>query len=182
MTALRRRQSTDKGLSSSYSPTTSNTTLRHHLDKAHKDEYLRISSTQGWKTQLPSLRATSEAPSDSQLGSNVQSRTPFSIKAFRTHLTELIVADDQVGIILHYLCDISDLCYQSMNLLERPEFRRFILLLREDLQDKDIPRRTKIREAIISAWQAYFITLKRDLGVGRLRQIAYYFCSSSLRL
>ena len=169
MTTLCRKQSTDKGLSSSYSATTSNTTLRHHLDKVHKNEYLRISSTKGWKTQLPSSRATSEAPSDSQSGSNGQFRTPFSAKALLNHLVEFIIADDQVRIILHYLCSISDLCYQSLNVIECPEFCQLLLLLRQDLQDKDIPRWTKIREAIICAWQAYFITLKRDLAVGWLR-------------
>ena len=166
MTTLFHKQSTDKGLSSSYSATTSNTTLCHHLDTVHKNEYLCISSTKGWNTQLPSSRATSEAPSDSQSGSNRQFQTPFSAKALLNHLVEFIVADDQVRIILHYLCGISDLCYQSLNVVECPEFRQLLLLLQQDLQDKDIPRRTKIREAIISAWQAYFITLKRDLAVG----------------
>ena len=79
---------------------------------------------------------------------------------------EFIIADDQVRIILHYLCGISDLCYQSLNVVECPEFHQLLLLLRQDLQDKDIPQRTKIREAIIRAWQVYFITLKRDLVVG----------------
>jgi len=32
----------------------------------------------------------------------------------------------------------------------------------------DIPQQTKLREAIISAWQANFITLKQDLAVGLL--------------
>ena len=100
---------------------------------------------------------------------NRQFWTPFSAKELLDYLTNFIIADDQVGIILHYLCDSSNLCYQSLNVVECPEFRQLLLLLQQDLQDKDIPRRTKIREAIISVWQAYFITLKRDLAVGRLR-------------
>lgn len=52
--------------------------------------------------------------------------------------------------------------------IECPEFRKLLLLLREDLQDKDIPHRTKIRESIIKAWQTYFARLKADLAVRTL--------------
>jgi hypothetical protein len=38
-------------------------------------------------------------------------------------------------------------------------------MLREDLRDKDIPHRTKIREAIIVAWKEYFASLKLELAV-----------------
>jgi hypothetical protein len=33
------------------------------------------------------------------------------------------------------------------------------------LQEKDIPHRTKIREAIITAWKSWFTDLKHDLAV-----------------
>lgn len=49
--------------------------------------------------------------------------------------------------------------------MECPEFRRLLLLLRADLQDKDIPHRTKIREAIVTAWKTWFTSLKRELAV-----------------
>lgn len=50
-------------------------------------------------------------------------------------------------------------------MVECPEFRQLLLLLREQLQDKDIPHRTKIRESIIKSWEAYFKVLKAELAV-----------------
>jgi hypothetical protein len=82
------------GPSSSYAATTSNSTLRNHLEKAHKDEYLRVCSAKGWKNQLPSSKASSEAPSESRPGSG--KRTPFSAKVFLDWLVKFIIADDQV--------------------------------------------------------------------------------------
>jgi hypothetical protein len=52
-----------------------------------------------------------------------------------------------------------------INVVECPEFRQLLLLLQQDLEDKDIPRQTKVREAIIDAWQAYFNVLKIELAV-----------------
>ena len=49
--------------------------------------------------------------------------------------------------------------------MECREFCNLLLLLREDLQEKDIPHRTKVREAIITAWKLWFIGLKGDLAV-----------------
>jgi hypothetical protein len=40
-----------------------------------------------------------------------------------------------------------------------------MLLLQQDLHDKDIPHRMKLREAIIKAWQVWFIKLKEELAV-----------------
>jgi hypothetical protein len=38
---------------------------------------------------------------------------------------------------------------QSLNIIECKEFRKLLLLLRQDLKDSDIPHRTKIRESVI---------------------------------
>jgi hypothetical protein len=54
---------------------------------------------------------------------------------------------------------------QSLNVLECRKFRNLLLLLREDLRDRDIPHRTKIREAIMVAWKDYFVKLKLELAV-----------------
>jgi hypothetical protein len=59
--------------------------------------------------------------------------------------------------------------FQSIHVIECPEFRQLLLFLRPDLQDKNIPGRTKVREAIIAAWQAQFITLKQELAVSPLK-------------
>jgi hypothetical protein len=39
------------------------------------------------------------------------------------------------------------------------------MVLRENLVDADIPRRDKMREAIISRWQKWFEQLKLELSV-----------------
>lgn len=54
---------------------------------------------------------------------------------------------------------------QSINVMECPEFRSLLLVLRPELADKDIPRRTKLRESVIKAWEAWFNILKEDLSV-----------------
>ncbi|KAJ6482790.1 ribonuclease H-like domain-containing protein [Mycena sanguinolenta] len=55
---------------------------------------------------------------------------------------------------------------QSINLVENREFRDLLLLLRESLQDNDIPHRTKVREAIIDAWILYYLDLQAQLQIG----------------
>ena len=49
--------------------------------------------------------------------------------------------------------------------MECCEFCDLLLLLREDLEEKDIPHRTKLREAIITAWRTWFAELKLELIV-----------------
>ena len=40
--------------------------------------------------------------------------------------------------------------FKSIDVVESPEFRRLCMTLRESLTDADIPRRDKIREAILN--------------------------------
>ena len=54
---------------------------------------------------------------------------------------------------------------KSLNVVEVPEFRKLLLLLRSDLKDSQIPRRTKIHELVIQAWRQHFQVLRRDLAV-----------------
>ncbi|KIK21006.1 hypothetical protein PISMIDRAFT_12527 [Pisolithus microcarpus 441] len=70
----------------------------------------------------------------------------FTIAAMREQIVWFIVADDQ-----------------SINVIECPKFRHLILLLRQDLQETDIPCRTKLHELILEAWRDYFRILKQDL-------------------
>ena len=50
-------------------------------------------------------------------------------------------------------------------MVECPEFRDLCMLLRDTLEDKHIPRRHKLREAIIAEWQKEFEGLKKALAV-----------------
>jgi hypothetical protein len=58
--------------------------------------------------------------------------------------------------------------------MECREFRDLLLLLQGDLEEKDIPHRTKVREAIITAWKSWFVGLKGDLAV---RVTRLYWCT-----
>ncbi len=54
--------------------------------------------------------------------------------------------------------------HKSLNVVECPEFRQLLLLLRSDLKDTDIPRRTKQRELLLQAWKEYFQVLRSNLA------------------
>lgn len=73
--------------------------------------------------------------------------------------------DDQVCMICLFNANFLYIIEQALNVIECPEFRDLLLLLRQDLKDSQIPHRTKIREEIISAWQKYFAVLQTDLAV-----------------
>ena len=49
--------------------------------------------------------------------------------------------------------------------MECRKFRDLLLLLQGDLQEKDIPHRTKVHEAIITVWKSWFVSLKGELAV-----------------
>ena len=91
-------------------------------------------------------------------------REPFSQHTLIQHLVNFIVADDQVSCAASSLF-LSLISSQSINIVECPEFRKLLLLLRPDLGENHIPHRTKLRESIISAWGTWFQTLKSDLSV-----------------
>jgi hypothetical protein len=54
---------------------------------------------------------------------------------------------------------------KSIAVLDCPEFRALLLLLRNDLKDSDIPHRTKGRALIIEAWKKHFMALHAELAV-----------------
>jgi hypothetical protein len=68
---------------------------------------------------------------------------------------------------MSFLCLLHQLIkyHQAINIIECREFRNLLLLMREDLKEKDIPHRTKIRESIIKSWESWFRTLKTELSV-----------------
>lgn len=54
---------------------------------------------------------------------------------------------------------------KSIRVVECPEFRDLCILLRPILQDKEIPRRDRLREGIIEHWHGWFGKLRRELAV-----------------
>lgn len=67
-------------------------------------------------------------------------------------------------VLLFYSFTLSDVS-KSIRVIECPEFRQLCMVLRESLDDADIPRRDKMREAILSYWRTSFEALKADLSV-----------------
>jgi hypothetical protein len=67
---------------------------------------------------------------------------------------------------------------QSIRVVECPEFRQLCMVLRETLIDDDIPRRFKMREAIMKRGQKSFEALKYDLSVS----FSTFFFSRTLQI
>jgi len=150
-----------------YAKTTSTSSLRRHLDNYHQDLYLRLAKERNWKNMLPSF--ASQARSQGANEASAGRRDEFTEEKFHRYLLEFIVVDDQVRLHLslfsHSLC----LCflllnYKSLNVVECPEFRRLLLLLRSDLMDTQIPHRTKLHELLLQAWAQHFKNLRCDLA------------------
>ena len=108
----------------------------------------------GWANLLPnrSQEDTEPGGGGKEGTQDDRPRPAFSRQAFLTHLINFIVADDQVcyDIFKAHHTDVY-LVAQSINVIKCHEFRDLLLLLRDDLKDKDIPHCTKLREAIIKA-------------------------------
>lgn len=166
--------------------------MRGHVERFHLLLYLILAEERGWSIFVVSVKLAFEmgytlaemckvveggaklsnlpkraagASSTTLAGPCDRGSIPeFTHTTFLQHLVSFIVADDQASpcTISLFLTDNSQ---QSINVIECPEFRRLLLLLRQELRDKDIPHRTKIRAEIIKAWQEYFVTLKDDMAV-----------------
>lgn len=54
---------------------------------------------------------------------------------------------------------------QSINVVEKKELRAIFLLLRDSLEDSDIPHRTKIRKEVIEAWKQAVEKLRKEMSV-----------------
>ncbi|KAG1759799.1 hypothetical protein EV702DRAFT_1208130 [Suillus placidus] len=72
----------------------------------------------------------------------------FMLDEMHRQIVKFIVADDQ-----------------AINMIECPEFRRLIRLLRPEIGESGLFHRTKAREMVIEQWQEYFLALKQDLAI-----------------
>lgn len=86
-----------------FSHTTSNTSLRPHIERNHLDIYLRVAKERGWTHELPGLKAQarSQAASDAS-ALQVAPLVQFSEERFHQHLLNFIVADDQVHLFYFF--------------------------------------------------------------------------------
>ena len=67
--------------------------------------------------------------------------------------------------VSNLLLDISTYHLKSIRVVECPEFHDLCMLLRESLEDNNIPRCDKVWEAIINEWRKQFELLKGKLNV-----------------
>jgi hypothetical protein len=146
-----------------YGPNTGNTNLRRHLRQIHAEEYDGAVLQHKWSYKLSSELGD---PSTHDARNKRDPELPsFSPEAFLEHLVRFVVADDQVSpddlACFHTLTSL-----QSIRVVECPEFRQMCMVLCKTLVDADIPRRDKMREAVISEWRNSFERLKSDLSVG----------------
>ena len=114
---------------------------------------------------LPKMRKESESAIAANPGGPSAPRAPFLQSWLLKALVNFIVANNQVQSMLHQYYAANHITFQSMNIVECCEFHDLLLLLWEDLQDKDIPHRTKIRESTITTWKLWFVGLKSELVV-----------------
>jgi len=146
-----------------YGLKTGNTNLRRHLYRAHAEEYDAAVLQNRWSYKLTSQLAN--AFTDNARNERDRNIPSFSPAMFVKYLIRFVVADDQVS--------LDDLAFlhapkglQSIRVVECPEFRQLCMFLRETLVDNDIPRRTRMREGVITQWRESFERLKLDLSVG----------------
>lgn len=142
-----------------YAAASSLTTRRGHLGKAHLPEYLELIQARGLPNKLPhALKQQRE-----EQRARDAARTAFSVKTFEDQLVTVIVSNDLVCSTPLRSPVLS--CVQSINLIENRDFRDLLLLLRESLQDNDIPHRSTLRTRIMDAWLKYYNKLKAELQV-----------------
>jgi hypothetical protein len=55
--------------------------------------------------------------------------------------------------------------FQSLNVIECPELRSIFLMLREELQDSDIPHRATIRRRIMQLWEEQLNRVADEMAV-----------------
>lgn len=130
-----------------YSTRTSTTSLRQHIKKHHFDLYSTLADARGWNTSLVLKGQSQTSDSVTLASAQDEQREVFDQNKFHQRLVDFIVADDQ-----------------AINIVECPEFRELLLLLRSDLKDSMIPHRTKVRGLVIETWGRYFQVLKDDLA------------------
>jgi hypothetical protein len=151
----------DKAVNYLYAMKTGTSNLRSHLKIKHEDDYRSAVNAHGW-TYATTMTLATSAPNPRKLRD--LDIPDFSFEEFLKALVRFIVADDQVSpnrIAFHL--PLSHL--QSIRVVECPEFRYLCLLLRESLVDADIPRRDKMREAILKHWRKSYEELKVELSV-----------------
>ncbi|KAF8632304.1 hypothetical protein AX17_004881 [Amanita inopinata Kibby_2008] len=122
---------------------TSSTNLCPHLEHFHKEKYLELIHLKGWGNQLPGAKKEQEA--HAAAAAEVPSGTscaPFTM-------------DGLLDCIVKFI---------PINVVESQYFCELLLFMCDDIEDHNIPRRTKTRSAVIDTWKKWFEGLKEDFA------------------
>ena len=133
------------------------TTARRHLEDTHGDLYL-------WVVNELNLRPCTN--------SSAKDTGPFELERWIELMVDWIVVDDQVLFAMLFsvfaLTDVS----QSMNLVECPEFRAWVLYGCRNISDKDLPHQTALTNLIYEAYLKDHEQMRKDLQVA-LGQVSF---------
>ncbi|EPS93191.1 hypothetical protein FOMPIDRAFT_1056187 [Fomitopsis schrenkii] len=112
----------------------------------NRNHYFGKKTTNHWVNCLPSHIKLAKEEAKASEAENPHIK--FSMEELYCHLVNLIVGDDL-----------------SINLVESPEFRSLLLLLREELKDEFIPHCTKMTTLIREVFKAQCEELKKELSM-----------------
>ena len=125
-----------------YSKKTLTTSLRPHIEKHHLKHYLTLAKKNGWKILLLELVSQARSQATNEAATSQHERSiKFDENTFHQHLLNFIVTDDQVcshDLISSFYVYNAHACVfrpKSLNLVECPEFRQLLLLLRNNLNE-----------------------------------------------
>jgi hypothetical protein len=85
-----------------YSKRTSNSSLRPHIEKYHRELFLSLAKEKGWTILLPGLVSEARSQAVSEAAVLQAGRAKFDEPTFHQRLLNFIVADDQVQQHLFY--------------------------------------------------------------------------------
>ena len=158
-----------------FSKATGTTVLRNHLASEHVASWvdtcdkfkipIKAQVAQKAVNDYRQKRGQPQAPSN---GSQVPPPPirEYSREAFVDAIVEWIVADDQVCLLsLFHIINLLNYYSQSLNVIENPHLRAIFLMLREELCDEDIPRRTHIRQRVGEIWEDHISDLEIEMNV-----------------
>ncbi|KAJ7468179.1 hypothetical protein FB451DRAFT_389795 [Mycena latifolia] len=115
------------------------TTIRKHLQSQHGRycwEMVVLKQLKGWET-VGQAKGSSEGAE----------REPFSLPGFYERLVRWIAVDDQ-----------------SLDVVDCPELRDLLLFIGAELEDRDIPHRTKLSELVSQRFKYEWTRMVEDMA------------------
>ncbi|KAJ2973106.1 hypothetical protein NUW54_g12126 [Trametes sanguinea] len=110
-------------------------TMRTHLKKQHRATYEAVCTILASQGKLKRTAPLSAGDADNPSSRRIDRNLPFTQDNLMYFLARWIVADDQ-----------------SINVVECPEFQDLMFFLRPDLDEGDLPGRTRMTEFILKQW------------------------------